>query len=210
VGPRERLGIRPGRCVGRRLRSECFRAAEATAKMVRAQGGTMISLQPCRLSRIDPGLKAPGAANRRFFTNWRHSEQHDSLRRATKWSLSRSKVIISINTMPTRLFDGVARRMHCDSTVKERRGEANGISSQQNPVVEPDGVGLPYLRRVIFWDWRSIGDVGYAACSRFMFNRPRATLVYEVSIGMMILSIISPILGTEIRFGFSAHSFAAP
>src|SRR5258706_1908690 len=48
-GPRGRLGIRSRGCVGRRLRLNVA-AAEATVEMVRAQGGTMISLQPCHLT----------------------------------------------------------------------------------------------------------------------------------------------------------------
>ena len=34
-----------------------------------------------------------------------------------------------------------------------------------------------------------------------MFNRPRATRFYESRIGMIIFSMVSPILRTGIRFG---------
>jgi hypothetical protein len=76
----------------------------------------------------------------------------------------------------------------------------NGMRSlhNRNPVVKPEGVALPYPFRVRFWISLSI----WSCCLLpLMCNRSRATRLYESRIGMMIFSMVSPILGTGIRFG---------
>jgi hypothetical protein len=63
--------------------------------------------------------------------------------------------------------------------------------------VKPEGVGRRIRSAFVFLISLSI----WSCCPPFMFNRPRATRFYESRIGMMIFSMVSPILGTGIRFG---------
>jgi hypothetical protein len=68
----------------------------------------------------------------------------------------------------------------------------------RNPVVKPKGVGRQYPICVRFLISLSIWSCDPLP---LMFNRPRATRFYESRMGMMIFSMVSPILGTGIRFG---------